>query len=305
MSKKNKIATIILNYNSSADCHKCISYLKAQQGVEQEIVVVDNCSREDDRKAVETLCKEQSCTFIANNENKGYNAGNNVGLRYAAEKEYKFALIANPDMEFPQTNYLANLLAQMQEDEKIVICGSDIVGADGIHQSPMGKEGNWLGSFGWVKDIIRRNNKSDAYDFIDNYKDSHYCHKVSGCCFMIRTSFLEKIDFFDEKVFLYCEEAILSRQVEIAGKRMYYLATAQAVHRHVKSEKGDPVKRFKVWGKSRCYFIDRYSKDHWLGKQIAKLSMRLYVLAFTLYNKTSDICILCLKNILFKHLKKG
>ena len=286
MSKIDKIATIILNYNSSADCHKCISYLKAQQGVEQEIVVVDNCSREDDRKAVETLCKEQSCTFIANNENKGYNAGNNVGLRYAAEKGYEYALITNPDMEFPQTNYLSNLLVQMQSDDDIVVCGSDIVGADGIHQSPMYEDGNWRGSFGWVKDIFGNKNKNnDAYKFIDNYKESHYCHKVSGCCFMIRIPFLKEIGFFDENVFLYCEEAILSRQVEIAGKRMYYLAMAQAVHRHVKSEKGDPVKRFKAWGKSRCYFIDRYSKDHWLGKQIAKLSMRLYVLVFTLYNK--------------------
>ena len=260
MSKIDKIATIILNYNSSADCRKCIGYLKAQQGVEQEIVVVDNCSQENDRKAVELLCKEQGCTFIANSENKGYNAGNNVGLRYAAEKGYEFALIANPDMEFPQSNYLATLLAKMQEDEDIVVCGSDIIGADGIHQSPMGKDGNWRGSFGWVKDIFgNKNKKNDAYKFIDNHKESHYCHKVSGCCFMIRISFLKSINFFDEKVFLYCEEAILSRQIELAGKRMYYLATAQAVHRHVKNEKGDPVKRFKTWGKSRCYFIDLYS----------------------------------------------
>ncbi len=286
MSKIDKIATIILNYNSSADCRKCIGYLKAQQGVEQEIVVVDNRSREDDRKAVETLCKEQGCTFIANNENRGYNAGNNVGLRYAAEKGYEFALIANPDMEFPQTDYLATLFAKMQEDYKIVVCGSDIVTPEGIHQSPMGKDCNWRGSFGWIKDLFGNKNKeNDAYKFIDNYKESHYCHKVSGCCFMIWMSFLKDIDFFDEKVFLYCEEAILSRQVEIAGKKMYYLATAQAVHNHVKSEKGDPVKQFKTWGKSRCYFIDKYSKDHWLGRQIAKLSMRLYVLAFTLYNK--------------------
>ncbi|MBR5593140.1 MAG: glycosyltransferase family 2 protein [Bacteroidaceae bacterium] len=280
-----KIAIIILNYNSSADCRKCIGYLKAQQGVEQEIVVVDNCSREEDCKAVELLCKEQGCTFIANNENRGYNAGNNVGLRYAAEKGYEYALIANPDMEFPQTDYLATVLAKMQEEKDIVVCGSDIVGADGIHQSPMGKEGNWRGSFGWIKNIFSKRKKSDAYDFIDNNKESHYCHKVSGCCFMIRTAFLKEINFFDEKVFLYCEEAILSRQVELAGKQMYYLATAQAVHRHVKIEKGDPVRRFKVWGKSRCYFIDHYSNDHWFGKQLAKLSMKMYVAVFTLYNK--------------------
>ena len=281
-----KAATIILNYNSSADCRKCIGYLKQQQCVEQEIIVVDNCSRKDERKAVETLCKEQGCIFIANNENKGYNAGNNVGLRYAAEKGYEYALIANPDMEFPQTNYLVTLLAKMQKDKDIVVCGSDIVGADGIHQSPMYKDGNWRSSFGWVKDILNRNKKkSEAYDFIDNYKESHYCHKVSGCCFMIRMSFLKEINFFDEKVFLYCEEAILSRQVEMNSKNMYYLATAQAVHRHVPNEKGDPIKRFKIWGKSRCYFIDHYSKDHWLGKQIAKLSMKLYVLTFIIYNK--------------------
>lgn len=280
-----KIAIIILNYNSSTDCRKCISYLKAQQSVETEIIVVDNCSRNDEREDVETLCKEQGCTFIANYENQGYNAGNNVGLRYAAEKGYEFALIANPDMEFPQTDYLATLVAQMQTDDDIVVCGSDIIGADGIHQSPMGKDGNWRGSFGWIKDVFGKRKKSDTYDFIDNYKENHYCHKVSGCCFMIRTSFLYEINFLDERVFLYCEEAILSRQVEMTGKRMYYLATAQAVHRHVKNEKGDPVKRFKTWGKSRCYYIDKYSNDHWLGRQIAKQSMKLYVAIFTLYNR--------------------
>ena len=280
----HKIAIIILNYNSSADCRKCIGFLKQQQDVEAEIVVVDNCSREEERKAVESICKENGCTFIANNENRGYNAGNNVGLRYAAEKGYEYALIANPDMEFPQNDYLVRLAEKMQGDEEIVVCGSDIIGADGIHQSPMGKEGNWRNSFGWIKDILHRKQKNEAYDFIDNHKESHYCHKISGCCLMLRMSFIKEIGFFDEKVFLYCEEAILSRQVEIAGKKMYYLATAQAVHRHVKSDKGDPVKRFKAWGKSRCYFIDRYSNDSWLGKQIAKLSMRMYVTTFILYN---------------------
>lgn len=280
-----RFAAIILNYNSSADCQKCIGYLKAQQNIEQEIIVVDNCSHEDDRKAVEALCKEQGYTFIANNENKGYNAGNNVGLRYAAKKGYEYALIANPDMEFPQTEYLFKLLAKMQEDDNIVVCGSDIIGPDGIHQSPMGKEGDWRGSFKWIKEIFGKKKQSEAYDFIDNYKESHYCHKLSGCCFMIRTDFLKDIEFFDEKVFLYCEEAILSRQVEQAGKKIYYLATAQAVHRHIKSEKGNPAKRFKAWGKSRCYFIDKYSGYPWYGKLLAKLSMKMYVLTFTLYNK--------------------
>ena len=81
-----KVALVILNYNSSGDCRKCIADLKLQTGVEMEIIVVDNCSRDDDRLVMETLCEDSGCTFIANPENCGYNAGNNIGLRYAAEK---------------------------------------------------------------------------------------------------------------------------------------------------------------------------------------------------------------------------
>ena len=39
-----KVAIIVLNYNSSADCRKCISHLKRQEGVEIEIIIVDNPS---------------------------------------------------------------------------------------------------------------------------------------------------------------------------------------------------------------------------------------------------------------------
>ena len=81
-----KVAVIILNYNSSADCCKCVADLKQQEGAELEIIIVDNCSRKEDALAVEKLATEQGCTFIAAKENRGYNAGNNIGLRYAANK---------------------------------------------------------------------------------------------------------------------------------------------------------------------------------------------------------------------------
>lgn len=275
-----KIAVIILNYNSSDDCRKCVSYLKRQKGVELELVLVDNCSPDCDK--VEALCHEQGCTFIASSENRGYNAGNNIGLRYAAKKGYKYALIANPDMEFPQPNYVKRLVEVMEQDEEIVVVGSDIVGADGIHQNPLVRDGNWTTSFNWIKGLLRRKN-IDAYEFIDNYKESHYCAKVSGCCLMLRMDFIREIGFFDEYPFLYCEEPILSRQVEMAEKRMYYISEVQAIHRHIASMKGDPVKRFRQWKRSRLYFIERYGGDSWIGKKIAAFSTifytKLYIIA--------------------------
>ena len=276
-----KIATILLNYNNAADCRKCIGYLQRQQGVEQEIIVVDNCSHSEEHDAAKAICDETGATFIANNRNSGYNAGNNVGLRYAAEKGYRFALIANPDMEFPQDDYLVKMLTAINSDEDIVVCGSDIVGIDGRHQSPMFRDGDWHGCWGWVTSFFKKK-RTESDDFIDNFATSHYCAKVSGCCLLVRLSFVESIGFFDEYPMLYCEEAILSRQVEGAGKKMYYTTDAQAVHAHRKSEKGNPAMRFKQWRRSRLYFIKKYSGDTAFGRFMAGLSIILYTATLTL-----------------------
>ena len=133
-----KVSIIILNYNSSADCRKCIGYLKQQKGVELEIIVVDNCSRKSDCEIIKELCEEHGCTFIANKENRGYSAGNNIGLRYAAEHGYEYAVIVNPDMEFPQSECFQKLVDLMEKDKTIAVCSSDIVTPDinGVHQNP-------------------------------------------------------------------------------------------------------------------------------------------------------------------------
>lgn len=271
------IPVILLNYNSTDDCCKCISYLQKQMGVDLEIIVVDNCSTDKNRMAVETLCEEEGCTFIANTRNAGYNAGNNVGLRYATEKGYEFALIANPDMEFPQSDYVLRLVQLLQNDDQLAVAASDIVTPKGIHQNPMKPDGNWQSSFGWLTGFFKKQPK-DTYSFIDNWQESHECKKVSGCCFMIRLSFLQKIGFFDENVFLYCEESILSKQVEREGMKMYYTAEAKAVHNHQASAKGDSAERFRAWRVSRVYYIKVYSEDSRIGKLNSVLNMHVYVL---------------------------
>ena len=254
-----KVAVIVLNYNSSTDCRKCISDLKRQEGVELEIIIVDNCSREDDALAAKSLAAEQGCTFIAAKENRGYNAGNNIGLRYAAEKGYEYALIANPDMEFPQKYYVRRMVMEMEKSLNVAVVATDITSPDLQHQNPMMPDPkNWTSSFNWMNAVFHRTSK-ETPDFIGDFKTSHVCKKVSGCCLMVRINFIEDIGFFNENVFLYCEEAILSKQVEQAGMYMYYVADLQAVHRHIKSTKGNARKRFRTWISSRLYFERHYN----------------------------------------------
>lgn len=270
------IPIILLNYNSTDDCSKCISYLQKQMGVNLEIIVVDNCSVEENRRNMKKLCLEKGYTFIANTRNAGYNAGNNVGLRYAAEKGYEYALIANPDMEFPQADYVSKLTQLLMNDDQLAVVASDIITPKGIHQNPMKPDSNWKSSFGWLTSFFKKQPK-DTYSFIDNWQKSHDCKKVSGCCFMIRLSFLKEIGYFDENVFLYCEESILSKQVERTGMKMFYTADSQAVHNHQAPTKGNASTRFRIWCDSRIYLIKNYSNYPWYGKTIAIINMRLYV----------------------------
>ena len=275
------VPVIILNYNSSGDCEKCIKFLQRQSGVCAHIIVVDNYSSGQDLAHIREVCKKFNCTLIENRENRGYNAGNNIGLRYAAKQEYEFALIANPDMEFPQTDYLATLIAAMQKDQSVAVIGSDIVSPNGQHQNPMRRDGEWQESWWWFGELLKiRKSHSEI-----GSATTRYCDKVSGCCLLVRMDFMREIGFFDENVFLYCEEAILSRQVEGAGKRILYLADAQAVHAHIPSQKGDPTKRFRNWLRSRRYFIRHYNGESVFSRAMMNLSAFLYANIFILKAK--------------------
>lgn len=275
------IPVIILNHNSADDCRKCVSFLKRQCNVKLEIIIVGNCSRIDDCDEVKKLCKEQNCIFIQAHENRGYNAGNNIGLRYVAQGGYEYAMIVNPDMEFPEVDYVSKMIGQLNNNSDIAVIGADIVRIDGAHQNPL-KQDRWKDCFDWIVTLFKSQH-DEVY--VDNYHKSHYCNKVSGCNLIVRMDFIRSIGFFDENVFLYCEEAILSRQVERAGKRLYYLADVHALHRHIKSVKGNPIKRLSIWRDSRIYYINTYSNVFWLAKKIACCSVNLHVFIFTVQSK--------------------
>ena len=250
-----KVPVILLNYNSSADCTKCVSDLKRQEGVELEIIIVDNCSREDDALAVEQLAKAEGCTFIAAKENRGYNAGNNIGLRYAAEKGYEYALIANPDMEFPQKDYIAQLVNVMEQKPDVAVCGSNIVTTEGQRQNPK-RYTTYSEELLWP--INGLYNLLFRKSFIQDVSNQ-YCEMLMGSCIFVRTKFIERIGYFDENVFLYCEEPILGKQVKTANMKMFYLDDATAVPAHVASEKGSFVRRHDIYWKSRWYYLKNYS----------------------------------------------
>ena len=152
---------------------------------------------------------------------------------------------------------------KMEKYPEVAVVAGDILHADGWHQNPMFADaGAWQECVGAVLfpfEVLRNSlGIKQQPSFIGNHSESGYCAKVSGCCFLICMSFLQSIDFFDEQVFLYCEEPILAKQVEKSVRKMYYCADAKAFHNHIATQKGSTFRRMRIFFKSRNYFLTRY-----------------------------------------------
>ena len=265
------LSVILLNYNSAHSLRSCVESLLLQDMEDMEIIVVDNASRPDDRAAARRIAERAGALFIQNTRNLGYNGGNNVGLRIARQHGAEFALISNPDMLFPQRDYLSQLAATMREDPEITVVGSDIVNLRGEHLNPQRPVRSWRDSFYWVRQISDRIIPIPSGD----YRSSHPCSIVCGSCLMVRVEPIAEMGYFDENVFLYCEEDILSYQMEYLGHKIYYRSDIQAVHAHRPEEKRNDG-RVRHLMPSRFYFVDNYSEDGPVGRTVAKFSTALY-----------------------------
>lgn len=279
------IAVVILNYNSEKDLQICAEQIARQEGVHLSIILVDNASRPESLASIrswldawrpeavsgtqgvvrawieqntERAAASGNVYLITNHENRGYSAGNNIGICLAEALGADAVLIANPDMRIENLNYLAELSQPLFADERNCITASRILGLDGKDQNPLRESTFWEELF-WPRGYFKSIFKQISYVLPVLSQNPLAVPKVSGCCLMLSMEFLRATNNLDENVFLYCEEPILSARVKAAGGRIIYVPTVSAVHAHVKSEKGNAGKRMLLFINSRKYYLKTYS----------------------------------------------
>ncbi len=207
--------------------------------------------------------------MLLNHANQGYSAGNNIGVRLALALGSDAVLITNPDIRILCRDYISSLVTCLFADPDHAIAASAVRNLSGMDENPM-NELSFSDELLWpIRMLLSRLGirPSSMHDL-----STQHVRKVSGCCFLARTSFLGQIGFFDEGVFLYCEEEILAAQVRHAGKCIAYRPEIEVVHAHVASSKGDPVKRFVAWSRSRRYYHSRYANYGMVRRGILRLS---------------------------------
>lgn len=254
----NRVYAIVLNYNSFVDTKKCVEFLREQDFEDFNILIIDNNSDESDLTKLKEFCSGLGkVTLLLSRENKGYSAGNNIGLKYATEHGANWSLIINPDVELRDKHYITNMIDAIPDDEDTVVVASNVVLPSGERQNPMREPTFKEIIFPLPKMIASKIFKRKQWYLGKN--ETGFCEKVSGSCFFIKNSFLAEINYLDENVFLYCEEPILMATVKRLNKKMYYIADYTAFHMHFENKKSDPRKRMKLFLESRKYYITNYS----------------------------------------------
>lgn len=259
------IGIVILNYNNWDDTVKCIkSIFKNETKCDYHIYVVDNASPIPASKDVKDFLNNDSrITFIKNIENRGYSAGNNVGIKKALKDGCKEILISNNDVIYKRDSIY--LMKKFLEDNPSVgIVGPKIFKPDGnlqkiqfgIKYDLKGKYLNILSKT--IFSYFTKHFMNEFYALDKDLTKPLEVFAVFGCSFMMSEKCARDITPFDENTFLYEEELIIGVTMEKYGYKTVIFPESQIIHAHGQSTKNVKAFSYTCLVESEIYYLRRY-----------------------------------------------
>ncbi len=216
------VALIILNWNGRDDTLACLHSLSHVDYPDFQVVVVDNHSSDD---SVAVIQKEYPhIALIQTDENLGYVGGNNVGLTFARQQGYDYALLLNNDTEVdPQ--FLQALVAAAEADPAVGIVGPTIYYFDAPHTI-------WSagGAINWRQGLTRMIglNEPDQGQFGQLPRPVEF---VTGCALLIKMAVVAQIGVLDDRFFAYYEETEWCVRTARNGYKVMHVPAAKIWHK--------------------------------------------------------------------------
>jgi GT2 family glycosyltransferase len=227
------LTAVLVNYNAGADLRRALKSIGDEcAGQDWEAIVVDNASADGSVSIAEEFAQAR---VVRNQQNVGFARGVNQGLAAASAP---LVLIMNPDCRLTP-GALKALRTELERHDSCAIVGPRILDPDGSVQGNARGDPNMLtGLFGrttLLRRVLpdlpasRRNVIGD--DLPPNGDAGVVVDWLSGACMLARRDALLKVNGFDERFFLYWEDADLCKRLRAAGYNVRYVPVATAVHR--------------------------------------------------------------------------
>jgi GT2 family glycosyltransferase len=227
-----RVAVIIVNYNTGEETVACVAAASADlAGIAHETIVVDNASADDSVARVRAL---PSVRLIANDTNAGFGTAINQAVKATGAP---LLWILNPDCRVLPGAF-ATLARTLEAQSECAIAAPQLLNADGSTQaSARGEPDAWTGLFGRHSILTtffpsagaaRRN--LPAADLVASGVESAAVDWVMGAAMLIRRDAFDRVGGFDERYFLYWEDADLCRRLRDAGWTTRYVPGARVEH---------------------------------------------------------------------------
>lgn len=269
-----KLNCVILNYNDGDTVSKLTEMIGGYEILEQ-IVVVDNASTDDSLEKLWKL-QDEKIRVIRAEKNGGYGAGNNLGVKYAVEKNgATHVLIANPDVAFSENTLLRMLkIFEKHHDVGVVTAAMEDVRYETMCNGwPLRSFAGELLSMGPVsRRLLGRFLEYPGSRF--QGRKAAYVDVVHGSMLMVAADKFLECGGYDEGIFLYQEEAVLGRRMKNCGFRTVLLLNCSYRHEHsvsISKTFESQMARQRLREKSTLYYMQNYLSVNPLQEQIARL----------------------------------
>jgi GT2 family glycosyltransferase len=271
------IAVVLVNYNSGSELGRALESVEREL-VAWEGVVIDNASS-DGSEAV--ALEFVAVRLLRNRENVGFARGVNQAMAACTANR---VLIMNPDCQLMPGSMMP-LMSVLDADAHCAVVAPRILDPDGSPQgNARGDPDMFTGLFGRTSalrrtlprlDVARRNVIAEIKDDASTIVDW-----VSGACMLVRREALASVGGFDERYFMYWEDADLCRRLRRRGYTTRYVPAASAVHRVGQSSRTARAASIRAFHDSAyLYYATHVAPDAWNPKRwIAKalLTMRCW-----------------------------
>jgi GT2 family glycosyltransferase len=236
------LTVIIVNYNAGDELRQALrSVADACADIEWEAIVVDNASTDGSAAAVPGFVPH--ARLLQNAANVGF--GRAVNQATAASSAPQI-LLMNPDCQLTPAA-LSTLRAALEEEPSCAVAGPRILDPDGsVQGSARGDPDMLTGMFGRTGALrallpsLPTAKRNVVVDEAIAAGAPRVVDWVSGACMLIRRSALEAVGGFDERYFLYWEDADLCRRLRQQGYHVRYVPAAVAVHTVGRSSRTAP-----------------------------------------------------------------
>jgi len=218
------VSAIVVTHNAAEWVERSLGSL---EGTGAEVIVVDNASTDGTPGLVREKFPEAR---VIEQENKGFGAGNNAGMRAASGRYY---LLLNPDAWLTE-GALEKLVAFADEHPEAAVVGPRLLNPDGsLQRSVRGYPSPWriATEYFFLRKLGPRTHALNAF-FGEQFdhESTREAEYVFGACMLVRREAVDAVGGFDEDFFLMSEEVDWCYRFREAGWKVLFYPGAEVFH---------------------------------------------------------------------------